>query len=72
MRPITISLDSETWGLAKEKGNFSQWIRGQLRSERNRTPQTTVIKQLKEDLRLLQIQCDMYWDAFRKLEGEKE
>jgi len=37
MRPITISLDSTTWELAKKKPNFSDWVRNQLRSERNRT-----------------------------------
>lgn len=36
MRPITISLDSKTWELAKEKTNFSAWVRAQLRSERNK------------------------------------
>ena len=37
MRPITISLDSVTWELAKNKPNFSAWVRDQLRSERNMT-----------------------------------
>jgi len=37
MRPITISLDQVTWELAKKKPNFSDWVRNQLRSERNRT-----------------------------------
>ncbi len=36
MRPITISLDSTTWELAKMKPNFSAWVRAQLRSERNK------------------------------------
>jgi len=31
-----ISLDQETWELALVKTNFSQWVRGQLRSERNK------------------------------------
>jgi len=31
MRPINVSLDSETWELAKEKRNFSRWVRLQLR-----------------------------------------
>ncbi len=72
MRPITISLDAETWELAKQKSNFSQWTRGQLRSERNKTPQTTELKQVKEELRLLQIQCDMYWNAYYKDFKEKK
>jgi len=36
MRPINVSLDSVTWEYAKEKPNFSQWVRDQLRSERNK------------------------------------
>lgn len=35
MRPINVSLDSVTWELAKQKTNFSQWVRDKLRSERN-------------------------------------
>jgi len=35
MQPITISLDSQTHKLAKEKTNFSQWVRDKLRAERN-------------------------------------
>jgi hypothetical protein len=31
-----INLDQETWELALVKTNFSQWVRGQLRSERNK------------------------------------
>ena len=31
MRPINVSLDSATWELAKEKTNFSRWVRLQLR-----------------------------------------
>jgi len=36
MRPINVSLDSVTWEYAKEKTNFSAWVRNQLRSERNK------------------------------------
>jgi len=36
MRPINVSLDATTWELAKKKSNFSQWVRDQLRSERNK------------------------------------
>ena len=36
MRPITISLDSVTWELAKKKINFSSCVRDKLRSERNK------------------------------------
>ena len=36
MRPINVTLDATTWELAKEKSNFSAWVRNQLRSERNK------------------------------------
>lgn len=36
MRPINVTLDSVTWELAKQKTNFSDWVRNQLRSERNK------------------------------------
>ena len=36
MRPINVTLDSVTWELAKQKTNFSAWVRDQLRSERNK------------------------------------
>jgi len=36
MRPINVSLDATTWELAKNKTNFSAWVRNQLRSERNK------------------------------------
>ena len=36
MRPINVTLDATTWELAKEKTNFSAWVRSQLRSERNK------------------------------------
>ena len=44
MRPINVSLDATTWELAKKKSNFSEWVRQQLRSERNK-------KQIMEDER---------------------
>jgi len=36
MRPINVSLDATTWELAKAKGNFSGWVRAQLRAEDNK------------------------------------
>jgi len=54
MRPITISLDSTTWELAKKKPNFSAWVRDQLRSERNKKP-VHVWKQCKP--------CDVQFKA---------
>lgn len=41
MRPINVTLDATTWELAKQKTNFSAWVRAQLRSERNQKEQST-------------------------------
>ena len=38
-RTKLITLDETTWELALKKTNFSQWVRGQLRSERNKSEQ---------------------------------
>lgn len=38
-----INLDTETADLADKKPNFSAWVRGQLRSERNRSENTDSI-----------------------------
>ena len=36
MRQKMITLDAETWKLAENKSNFSEWVRNSLRSERNK------------------------------------
>jgi hypothetical protein len=72
MRPITISLDSEAWELAKKKTNFSEWIRNSLRSERNREPANKVIAQLEKEIDLLQKQSDLWFTMLMKERGEEE
>jgi|AMFO01.1.fsa_nt_gi hypothetical protein len=47
MRPINVSLSPNTWELAKQKRNFSQWIRLQLHAERRVKRERL---QLEEDL----------------------
>lgn len=37
MRQKLITLDPVTWDLAIRKTNFSEWVRNQLRSERNKS-----------------------------------
>jgi len=37
MRQKLITLDPTSWDLAAKKPNFSEWVRNQLRSERNKT-----------------------------------
>lgn len=61
MQPITISLDKETHKLAKDKTNFSAWVRGQLRSERNQMPIRKIIAQLEKDLELSQKSSDLFY-----------
>jgi len=72
MRPITISLDSETWELAKQKPNFSEWIRNSLRSERNKEPANKVIAQLEKENTLLAKQSDLWFSMLMKERGEEE
>jgi len=36
MRQKLITLDEEAWAEAEKKTNFSEWVRNQLRSERNK------------------------------------
>lgn len=36
MRPLNVSLCDETYRMAKEKSNFSSWVRAKLREERNK------------------------------------
>jgi hypothetical protein len=38
-RTKLLTLDETTWELALKKTNFSAWVRGQLRSERNKSEQ---------------------------------
>ena len=42
MTPVNVSLDAETYRLAKNKSNFSDWVRDQLRSERNKTANNAI------------------------------
>ena len=44
MRQKLITLDEITWKLAEKKPNFSEWVRNQLRSERNRMETTEGMK----------------------------
>jgi hypothetical protein len=71
MRPITISLDSETWELAKKKTNFSSWVRDKLRSERNQVPIHEEMKQLIKDLDLMTKQSDLWYYMLMKERGEE-
>lgn len=71
MQPITISLDAETHKLAKEKTNFSSWVRGQLRSERNQRPTREIIRGLEEQVDLLSKQSDLFYDLLMEERAKK-
>ena len=71
-RTKLITLDEKTWELALIKTNFSSWVRGQLRSERNQEPVSKVIAQLEKDLELAQKQSDLWWSMLMKERGEQE
>jgi len=60
MRPINVTLDSQTWELAKQKQNFSQWVRLQLRLNDN---PKSLQYQLNEALRAIR--------AYMKLQDEQ-
>jgi len=73
MRQKLITLDPTCWELAKKKGNFSEWVRNQLRSDRNQQDAGQVIADLEKD-------CE-YWYAeyltlskkyFTLIRGEEE
>ncbi len=53
MRQKLITLDPTTWELASKKPNFSEWVRNQLRSERNKSSSIEEVhlhqRQLVED-----------------------
>jgi len=68
MRPINVTLDSITWELAKQKPNFSDWVRNQLRSERTKN-------EVKEAIAELEKQSDYWYQKYMALaypEGEEE
>lgn len=61
MQPITISLDTETHKLAKEKTNFSSWVRDKLRSERNQRPLANQLKEANKQIELLEKSGDLFY-----------
>ena len=55
----TITLDEETSRLAAKKTNFSQWVRDQLRSERNRREMGDYSQQKLESQRRIEEIVDL-------------
>ena len=70
-RTKLLTLDEETWELALKKPNFSEWVRNQLRSERNKLPATKVIAQLEKEIELLDKQSNMWWRMYNDLKNPR-
>lgn len=64
-----ITLDLETFELSIKKPNFSEWVRNQLRSERNKEPTHKVIAQLEKEIELLTKQSDMWWRMYNEIKN---
>jgi phage terminase large subunit-like protein len=61
MRQKLITLDPTSWDLAAKKTNFSDWVRNQLRSERNRGGDYGhYVEQLEEEVKELE-RLKEYW-----------
>jgi phage terminase large subunit-like protein len=60
MRQKLITLDPTSWDLAAKKPNFSDWVRNQLRSERNKGDTGHYIQQLEEEVKELE-RLKEYW-----------
>lgn len=55
MRPINVTLDSESWERAKQKENFSGWVRHQLFLDKMKTNQLAMAE---DDALFWKEQCD--------------
>lgn len=60
MRQKLITLDEEAWKEAEKKTNFSEWVRNQLRSERNGSDNHEYLVQLEAEVRELE-RMKEYW-----------
>lgn len=72
MRQKLITLDGKAWDLALKKTNFSQWVRDQLKSERNNKEGQAVIAQLEKDCETLYQQKEDWYNKYyelRKIHG---
>ena len=49
MRPINVTLDSQSWELAKQKTNFSAWVRYQLRLEADAWVRRQLVKEINQN-----------------------
>ena len=66
MRQKMINLDPYAWELANRKTNFSEWVRSQLRSERN----GETMDALKAENATLEKQIAFWVESVDKLKEE--
>jgi hypothetical protein len=66
MRPINVTLDSQTWELAKQKKNFSEWVRKQLRIE----DEYYGLKAMEEEILGLAKEKEYWYQKCRDLQRE--
>jgi len=72
MRQKLITLDLQTFEMASKKKNFSEWVRNQLRSERNNSEGRAVIAQLEKDTEALFRQKEYWFEKYSELKAKVE
>lgn len=72
MRPVTISLSSETWEKAKEIPNFSRWVRNQLRWKDRYSDLQQEINVLEEELKESRRIQKHWFLEYNRLKQEEE
>jgi len=72
MRQKLITLDLVTFEMASKKKNFSEWVRNQLRSERNNSEGREVIAQLEKDCDNLFRQKEYWFEKYVTLKAKVE
>ena len=76
MTPVNVSLCAETFRLAKNKSNFSDWVRNQLRSERNKRNygpsfEETKAEQMQKISGLTQLSsAELLWNLEQRSDAE--
>lgn len=68
MRPINVTLDSQTWEWAKRKTNFSEWVRQQLHYDEKGPSIEALIAQAEE----MYEQKEYWYQKYAALRKEME
>tara|TARA_R110000822_G_scaffold4797_1_gene20474 strand:- start:344 stop:559 length:216 start_codon:yes stop_codon:yes gene_type:complete len=68
MRPINVTLDSLTWEYAKQKTNFSEWVRKQLRLE----AEGHTFEAMDKEMDLIYEQKEKWYQKYAALRKEME